>query len=602
MKNSLVLIIMWIGGFTACTCSGTKDTVRQVETNLIGPVYIEGDPTWTIEARMAHYGVPGVSIAVIADNKIEWSKSYGVMDKESKKRVTNRTLFQAGSISKPVAAYGALRLVLENKIALDEDINSYLKTWHLPDNEWTARKKVTLRQLLSHTAGTTVHGFLGYSPDLPVPTLSQVLDGLEPANSAAIRVDKLPGESFRYSGGGYCIAQQMMMDIQGKSFPDLMEELILQPLGMENSTYEQPLQDGQLDMAATGYLPDGSMTKGKRHTYPEMAAAGLWTTAEDLAKFAINVQQAYAGKDNRILSQEMAKAMLTSNVSDFIGLGIFLDKRKDDLYFGHGGWDEGFSSQLAAHTEKGYGVVVLTNANQPEFIAELIRSVALTYKWDNFVPVYRSLPDRTALEIDGRYRKGHDELIAVYRKDDALLKKSLSGGNVELVRIADSTFIAREQLQPLRFRMNKQTGKLELMLLNPYTEKAESVYSHMKAEEKLPIERLFEGDFDGALDAYRNLAETDPGDPAIDEDRLNQMGYRLLAAKKPRLAQQLFEINMLLYPNSSNVYDSYAEACMELGEWDMAVANYQKSLAMDPDNHNATKMLARIQQEKDARK
>jgi len=598
MKNNpFLLAFLSAALFFACT-RAPEDRIKQVETNLAGPVLIEGDSTWTIEARMAHYGVPGVSIAVIYDNQIAWSKSYGVTDRQSREPITDQTLFQAASISKPVAAYGALRLVHENRLAFGEDINSYLKTWHLPENEWTLKHHVTLKELLSHTAGTTVHGFPGYGPGVPLPSLVQVLDGVTPANTPAIRVDKLPGESFRYSGGGFCILQQLMIDVTGKPFPVLMDELVLQPLGMQNSSYTQPLTGAALKLAATGYLPDGSMTDGKRHTYPELAAAGLWTTATDLARFAINIQQTYAGRSDAVLPKEMVAEMLTPYVTDFIGLGIFLDKRKDDTYFNHGGWNEGFSSMLVAHKEKGYGVVVMTNANQPQFIDELIRSVALTYGWDNYVPVYRRATGKDTITLEGRYRSGNEEVITVYRDGYEIWTKDIEGNPEELVRIADSTFVTRKQDQHIQFRLDKSSGKRQLILLNPYTGATSAAYPSMKAGEKVPYEKLVEGDFRGALDAYRSLVKAHPEDPAVDEGRLNQLGYRLLGSGETRRAQQVFEINMYLYPRSSNVYDSYAEACMKLGELDLAIANYQKSLALDPKNDNAAKMINEIQQQK----
>ena len=598
----LLLCIVYAAMFSACTINESENRIKQAETNLTGPVLIEGDSTWTIEARMAHYGVPGVSIAVIDGNQIAWSKSYGVVDTQSHEAVTSQTRFQAASISKPVAAYGALRLVLENKLALDEDINEYLKTWHLPENEWTDQQRVTLKQLLSHTAGTTVHGFAGYSPDLAVPSLVQVLNGAAPANSPAIRVDKLPGESFRYSGGGYCIVQQAMIDVSGKPFREVMDELVLHPLGMQHSTYEQPLTGEALKLAATGYLPDGSMTTGRRHTYPEFAAAGLWTTAEDLAKFAIDIQQTLAGQSSTVLSQEMAEAMLTPYVADFIGLGVFLEKRKDDNYFLHGGWNEGFSSMLVAHEEKGYGVVVMTNANQPQFIDELIRSVALTYGWDNYVPVYRKAPGSHPTAIEGRYRSGNESMTTVYRKGDEIWSKELGGNETELVRIADSTFVTRESDRHIRFRLDKTSGDRQLTVINPYTGDTAAVYTLMKPGEKLPYEQLIKGDFAGALDAYQRLAKSHPKDAAVDEGRLNQLGYQLLGSGKTKLAQQLFEINIHLYPNSSNVYDSYAEASMKLGDLDRAAANYKKSLTLDPNNDNAVKMLGEIEIQQQRRK
>lgn len=585
----------------ACTRSTSNDPVAEniikVETHLTPPVYIEGDSGWTIEERMAHYGVPGVSIAVINDNKIDWAKSYGVMDKESKEPVTRHTLFQAGSISKPVSAYGALKLVQLNKMDLDSNINVYLKSWKLPDNEFTKTKKVTLRHLLSHTGGTTVHGFLGYSPGLPVPTLVQVLDGTPPANSPAVRVDKTPGESFRYSGGGTSIAQLAMLETEGKLFPDLMRDLVLSPLGMKNSTYDQPLMDSMLLKAATGYLPDGSMTKGRRHTYPEMAAAGLWTNAEDLASFAMDIQQTYKGKSKVVLDQNMATKMLTPFVSDFGGLGLFLNKKKDEIYFGHGGWDEGFSSQLTAHRDKGYGVVVLINANQPGFIEELIRSVAYTYNWDGYLPVYKKLVEspKRIQEITGRYRRGNDVLIEIYYSDNRIMRKHLGADPVELIKISDSTYISRHDERPLKFTHNSKNNQPELIRLNPNTGAIESTYTLLKQDEKIPYEYLVAGQYDLALQAYQALMKIDPKDPAVNEDNLNRLGYQVLSDDKIKLAKEIFKINTLLYPNSANVYDSYAEACMKNKEFDLAIENYKKSLKLNPKNEHAVKMIEEME-------
>lgn len=389
MKLRILISIFLIVILASCQGKNKKlnllESVRSVEKNLCKKGYQPGDSVWTMEERMKFYGVPAVSIAVIRDNKIFWSRAYGIIDKESKEPATGHTLFQAGSISKPVAAYGALFEVLKGKIDLDKNVNTYLTSWKLPDNQFTKDQKVTLKHLLSHTGGITVHGFLGYSPDLPVPTLLQVLNGAPPANSPAIRVDMVPGKESRYSGGGYTIMQQMLIDVEKKPFPTIMKERVLDPLQMKNSTYDQPLSPDKLKLAATGYLPDGSMTKGKRHTYPEMAAAGLWTTAEDLAKFAVDVQLTLQGTSSKVLSKSAAEQMLTP-VSGTYGLGLDMLKTGGDTYFQHGGWDEGFSSHLIAHKQKGYGVVILTNSNQPNFISELIRSVALTEQWDNYLP------------------------------------------------------------------------------------------------------------------------------------------------------------------------------------------------------------------------
>ncbi len=578
---------------TSTPSESVSDQIKKVEAGLTGPVYIVGDSTWTIESRMAHYGVPGVSIAVIKDNKIEWIKSYGVMNKESKELVTDKTLFQAGSISKPVAAYAALHLADKGKISLDENINTYLKSWKLPDNEFTSDKKVGLKHLLSHSGGLTVHGFLGYSSDLPVPTLVQVLDGLPPANSDPIRVDKVPEKSFRYSGGGYCIMQQALIDLEGKPFPQIMKELVLQPIGMSNSTYDQPLTGTQLKMAASGYVPDGTMTIGKYHTYPEMAAAGLWTTAEDLAKFAIDVQKTVQGKSTTVLSKPMADKMLTSFVADFEGLGMFLDKRKDDIYFGHGGWDEGFSSEMKAHKDKGYGVVVLTNSNHPEFISEVINSVARTYNWANFMPVYTKVEMDTTkfAAIRGRYHNEIDGSLYVTTKGDRLFMKYLRAkAPYELIRISDSTYVNYRDQRPVQFKVNPADGKMNLVLVES-RKSAEFVHPREDESTRVPYEYLLAGDFDKAAKGYQSLLKLYPSDYAVSEGSLNDQGYNLMNDGKNQMAISVFKINTILYPASANVYDSYAEALMKNGDKELAIANYKKSLSINPGNKNAKEKL-----------
>jgi CubicO group peptidase (beta-lactamase class C family) len=292
MKATICKFLLFINLFPFTVLGQTTvDTrIKRVEQGLLPAVLIKGDPSWSIEERMRHWKVPGLSVAVVKDFKIEWARSYGVKDIETKEPVTTDTLFQAGSISKPVAAMVALKRVQEGKIALDENINNKLQTWKLPDNEFTAKKKVTLANLLSHSGGLTVHGFPGYAVGEKIPTLPQVLDGTAPANTAAVRVDMEPGTKYRYSGGGVTIAQLAIMDIEKKPYPQIAKDTILAPLGMSNSTYNQPLPDDWRPKAASGHRRDGALVPGKIHVYPEMAAAGLWTTPTDLAKFAIEVQ------------------------------------------------------------------------------------------------------------------------------------------------------------------------------------------------------------------------------------------------------------------------------------------------------------------------
>jgi CubicO group peptidase (beta-lactamase class C family) len=330
---------------------------------------------------MKSYNVPGLSIAVIENYKIVDAKAYGVIESGSSTPVTTRTLFQAGSISKPVAATGALYLVEHGKLALDENVNDKLKSWKLPENEFTKTEKVTLRRLMSHTAGLTVHGFPGYDVEAPVPTLVEVFNGEKPANTAAIRVDTVPGTVERYSGGGVTIEQQMMIDVTGKAFPAFMRETVLDKIGMNDSSYEQPLPANRAAMTAGGTYADGKAVHGKWHVYPEMAAAGLWTTPTDLAKFAIEIALSKNGKANHVLSQKMTQEMLTP-VKEQAGLGFFIEKDNPGQ-FGHNGADEGFQAFLTMNADTGNGVAMMADSDNGISVMNwVLRRVVKEYSWN----------------------------------------------------------------------------------------------------------------------------------------------------------------------------------------------------------------------------
>jgi CubicO group peptidase (beta-lactamase class C family) len=383
-------------GVSQVSSQEERDSVAQrihnVETGFPS-ILLRGHAPLTFDLRklMELYRVPGVSIAVINEFKIDWSKGYGVVENGKNTPVTVNTIFQAGSISKPVAAAGALSLVQEGKLSLDEDVNRKLIAWRVPENEFTKKEKVTLRRLLSHSAGINVHGFLGYRADEPVPDLIQVLNGTKPANTLPIRVDALPGAAYRYSGGGFTVAQQLLIDGAGEQFPRLMRELVFNKEGMSESTYEEPLPSSWVPRAASGTDTCGNTIPGGRYIYPEMAAAGLWTTATDLAKFAIDIALSTRGESNRVLTRGMAQEMLTPQIAD-IGLGFHLGVKKNPGEFRHGGSDEGFEAELIMNSNSGQGVVILTNSQNGSALAEfLIDRVAKEYKWNYAAPRYSAV-------------------------------------------------------------------------------------------------------------------------------------------------------------------------------------------------------------------
>jgi CubicO group peptidase (beta-lactamase class C family) len=592
MKNHRLILLALL----ACCLSGlanaaTEQDASAVENGLYPANVFKGDKPWTLQERMQHYGVPGVEIAVIKDFKVAWYRSYGLADRETGQPVVATTLFQAGSVSKPVAAFGALRLVEAGKLSLDADVNTVLKSWKLPDNEFTASRKVTLRQLLSHTGGLTVHGFGGYAVGEEVPSVVQVLDGTGPANSDPVRVDKIPGESFRYSGGGYTIAQLMMTDVSGEAFAPLMDKLVIRPLGMRHSTYLQPLPPDWLEHAAAGVLPDGQAVPGKRHTYPEMAAAGLWTTASDLALFAIEMQNALRG-ESKLMSKEMAETM-TRPVDSGYGLGWGIRQLGKSGYFSHGGWDEGFCSQLTAHLENGYGVVVMINANQPELMSEVVNAVAVAYQWDGYEPhEVVPLPAGWADKYTGRYRYDATISISITSEDGKMYMRYPGDKPEELLYTGDGLLLRRAHPTPITFTDGEHGPVFNFVVDGGERQP----HRRLADDERLPGEILAEGSYEDALAAFRAALAADPGEESLTEQYLNNLGLNTLT-EAPGYALGLLRINTDLYPASANTWDSLAFAYRQTGDREKAIRNYREALKRDPQFASALRGLAELEME-----
>jgi len=363
--------------------------IRAVENGLLKSVTIEGDahPAHSLAERMAALHVPGVSIAVMHNGGLEWAKAYG--EARPGVPVNTETLFQAGSISKPLAAMAALRLVEQGKLALDTDINASLTSWKLPVTDAAKGKAVTLRELLSHTGGLTIHGFPGYAADEPVPSVVQVLDGTPPANTKPVRSEAEPGAQWNYSGGGFTILQLAMTDVTQRRFPALLHDTVLEPIGMVHSTYEQPLPANLRANAASPFDNKGQPIKGGAHTYPEMAAAGLWTTPSDLVRYAVEVRQSLNGKTNRVLSKAMTEQMLAPGLGHW-GLGLEIAGKPENPTFGHGGANEGFRNTFVVYTKGGDGVFVMTNSDNGGGLGdEITRAVAAEYHWPDFQSLVR---------------------------------------------------------------------------------------------------------------------------------------------------------------------------------------------------------------------
>jgi CubicO group peptidase (beta-lactamase class C family) len=340
-----------------------------------------GTPPAPLAQRMAETRVPAVSVAFIEAGRVKWTRVYGEAEAGSGRKATPETRFQAASMSKAVAAAGALRLVDGKRLSLDEDVALRLRGWRVPAFAGSA-EKVTLRRLLSHTAGLTVAGYPGYPSGGRVPSIVQSLAGAAPANTAAVRAYGAPGAQIGYSGGGYSVAQLLMSEASGRDFPALMKSILLRPAGMARSGFDQPLSSRARRAAASGHDAEGKPLGGGSNTYPELAAAGLWTTPSDYGRFLVALQRSWAGERGALLSPRSAKAMMTPILSGY-GLGVNIAEREGRRIISHGGSNEGFQCRFVAFLDGSrQGLVIMTNGENGGFLAAGIqRTIAAAYGW-----------------------------------------------------------------------------------------------------------------------------------------------------------------------------------------------------------------------------
>jgi len=426
---------------------GIEQRIERVRDGLLPPVLVEGQPVerTTLAARMAALRVPGVGIAVIHHGRIDWARGFG-QAKIGGAPVAADTLFQAGSISKVVAAFGVLCLSQEGRLDLDADVDRYLAGWKIPDSAFTGREMVTLRRLLGHCAGVSGAAFGGYSTKAPIPTVQEILEGSPPAKSPPVVVDHLPGEAWQYSDGGYLVIQKAVADSTGTSFSRLMQDVVLGPLGMDHSTYFQPLPPERLGEAATPYLglhrsaPEA--LPGGPLVFPETAAKGLWTTPTDLARFAVELQASLSGHGRRLLSAASAMEMLTPGLGDQ-GLGPEIGGTPARRFFSEEGANLGYRCEMVAYLD-GEGAVVMTNSDSGDpLVDQVLASVATEYGWPDFAP-----PVRTVVPIDpaslgefvGRYRLEAVRVCLIFRQNGQLFIRIAHQKSFRLLPMAARKF------------------------------------------------------------------------------------------------------------------------------------------------------------------
>lgn len=453
--------------------SQLEDRIEAVEHSLSPQTPIAGERYgWSIAERMDFYRVPGVSLAVMNDGAVAWAKGYGRRDlDEPNLPVAPDTLFQAASMSKPVTGAAVMMLVQDGLLDLDVNVNYYLKSWTLPENHLTEGNPVTLRKVLSHTAGLSGHGWPGYKRGRQIPTIQQVLDGEPPAESAPVRVVLPPGAQNQYAGGGTLIAQLCVEDVSGMDFDTFTRERLFAPLGIAQSCFEQPLSRARSANAAAGHRVDPRTITGKWRVLPQLGAGGLWTTARDYAAFMLGLQKAYKGLPGGLMDQTLAREMMTISPPGLYGLGPRVLGEGETRFFEHGGSQQGYKSESFCYLEEGRGAVVLTNGDNGSLLAfEILNAVAEAYGWRGYArepkPIFR-LPPETLDKYVGRYRviSGMEiPHVAVRRDGDQLMSVMAGVPDTPLFASSTQDFFSPYTPYDIRFEF-ADDGRAERILV-----------------------------------------------------------------------------------------------------------------------------------------
>lgn len=600
MKIIILFLTVLMTGHTIAQNAKLYAEINQVENNLIPFVSVKGFKGWNILDRMKYYQVPGVSIAVIKDYKIAWAKGYGLADTLKKIPVTTETMFSAGSISKFLLAATALNMVENKQIALEGPINNYLTSWKIAENDFTEKTPVSLRMLLSHSAGTSQTSYFGFTPDQPIPNIVDILSGTKVSESKPVVVNSEPNKEFRYSGGGSMIAQLALMDVSKQSFENLTQSILFDKLGMKNSTFTQPVDAKFANQCAWAYSA-ATWFKGMPYVYPQQAAAGLYSTPTDLAKFLIDVQKSYKG-EGKVLSQTMTKQMLTpqQNVSDGaykeqIAIGPFLLQRSDNndptgKYFEFTGVNAGFLAFGIASVEGGNGVVIMMNSGDDVngLGKEIRRAVAKTYNWKNFLPTEikpLKLDKTTLVSYEGRFRKGADEIVDIKKEGDYLIEKINGGNDIYCFPMAKDTIVFSDYNIKGYFAKNE---KGEILSLRTEYQTVEQAWVKMKDNEFTPSEYLGAKKYKEAKEGFKQMN--------MNEYQITYLAYDLFN-KKPNDLEAIKTILTLALeqnPTSSVVYSRWGDYYIKQNDKSNALKNYEKALELDPNNQQIKEALSNL--------
>lgn len=594
--NSLLCIVIMLFCGTLYSQS-TESRITNVENGLSPSVKIDGlSRNWNIYERMKYYKTPGVAIAVIKDFKIDWVKNYGVKDIETGEPVTDKTLFQAASISKTFTATAIMKLAEENKINLNEDVNYYLKSWKLKEYQNDKEKKVTVANLLSHTGGVNLRSLPVYMRSELLPNIYQTLNGTAPAKNPPVEVVNEPGKSFSYSGGGTLILSLALMDILQKPYPEIINEMIFDKLNMRNSSFIQP-PDPELEINTAAAHIDGKKVVGKYSVNSEAGVGGLWATVTDLATYLIEHQLSAVNKSNKILSQESELKMINPFISEQYGLGFSFEAEYEGKLFGHSGGNLGFSSVMLAHKTSGDGFIIMINSENFDLIKEIGVAIASEYNWEVLTPkLYRqkNYSQEEMERICGRYFISSDNVVTVKMDNGKLFAEApMFPMFSPIITLENNELFIESRNSVVKFEMaeNKEKDFISFPADN-------MSFKRMNENNLEPFELIVAGKIDEGIEKYKMIFKSDNASPVVEESRLNKFGYDLIKYNMTDKGVAVLKLNTEIYPSSANTFDSLGEGYYLLGEKEKAAGCFKRALEINPGLESSKIFLKKIEENK----
>lgn len=437
----------------------TADSIhaQNIEVNLIPMYSVAGKVNrMTIPEMMKQDNIPGMSLSFIDNGEIAWTKHYGYANLEDSIPVSSETVFTGASLSKPITAIAALNLVEKGLLDLDENVNLKLKEWNLPETTLTENEKVTLRRLIAHNAGIKNDLWSSYLPNEEIPTLTQMLAGEAPSVDPATSVINEPGSKMVYSNPGYSIIQKLVMDVKGEAFDQIIDELVFTPVGMENSSFKQPIPDDLMQRKATGYTKD--LEPYPYRLFPYQAAGGIWTTPEDISKFMITLLSDHHKGTNTLVSKEITQTIFKKYIDRYV---FSLWNWGEDIVFMHYGSNQGFNCMMYGSVNKNQGIVVMTNSdNSFGFFDYLQRAVNSEYGWEYVKP---EILTPTTLDISwidpflGTYEWRESNVIIT--KDNTNVLLQIDNETYILDQVGERVFVLAEKPIKITFPKNIE-GKI----------------------------------------------------------------------------------------------------------------------------------------------